>query len=605
MLTTRRSLIAAAIISTFTLAACGGGSSSSPAPTPTPTPTPTSTPEPTNSAPADVSLSTDSVYEHYYGAVIGELSATDADGDDITFTTASDIFEIVNNTTLKLQAEQAFDYETAQSAAVTITATDGTDSTTAELTVNVTDFDGENSYEFDTKLDGVTGSSVSYTGQIARHLLIEELNYFIGNDLKAFAVDKTAADIVTALEGFAGSGSISDDENQDKTAKDVKFLGDLALLDAETIADISSGKNLWEKIAGNDAAGQHKVWNDGQSFIGWSSFATTEEQTPTQLVNHLFAKLAANVISVRDGAVNSDYLNTIDENPFITPEGVDLQQLIEKFLLGAVAFSQGADDYLDDADDDKGIKTSNVGPQKPDGKYTKLEHQYDEGYGYFGAARNYLAYTDEEVSGKGGRDDWQGYHDTNSDSDIDLRSEFNFGNSTNASKRDLGSQDGFKTDLSEEAYFNFYMGRKLINDNVGTELNDEQQAQLKHFAEHAVLAWEKSIAATVVHYINDVSSDLAALNDADTDFNFGDLAKHFSEMKGFALNLQFNPESPLSDADFAFIQNQMGDTPVSGKFASTDGPTQAEITAYVDGLVEARNRLATAYNFAAENAANW
>ncbi|MCA9625143.1 MAG: hypothetical protein KC731_39235, partial [Myxococcales bacterium] len=33
---------------------------------------------------------------------------------------------------------------------------------------------------------------------------------------------------------------------------------------------------------------------------------------------------------------------------YVTTTGIDLQQLIQKFLLMGVAYSQGADDYLDD-----------------------------------------------------------------------------------------------------------------------------------------------------------------------------------------------------------------------------------------------------------------
>ena len=60
----------------------------------------------------------------------------------------------------------------------------------------------------------------------------------------------------------------------------------------------------------------------------------------------------------------------------------------------------------------------------------------------------------------------------------------------------------------------------------------------------------RSVAATAVHYINDVLADMADFDTtnnvfADTD-NFKDLAKHWGEMKGFALGLQFSPWSPFA-----------------------------------------------------------
>ena len=82
--------------------------------------------------------------------------------------------------------------------------------------------------------------------------------------------------------------------------------------------------------------------------------------------------------------------------------------MVEKVLLMAVAFSQGADDYLDlDLDDKdadgvalaKGVNASNT-PKKDGDDYTQLEHQIDEGYGYFGAARAYLKYDDATIKAK-------------------------------------------------------------------------------------------------------------------------------------------------------------------------------------------------------------
>ena len=68
---------------------------------------------------------------------------------------------------------------------------------------------------------------------------------------------------------------------------------------------------------------------------------------------------------------------------------------------------------------------------------------------------------------------------------------------------------GRSTDLTGDAYMAFYKGRKLINDVAGA-LTPEQFEELKGYRNDAVNAWEKAIAATVIHYINDVLSDMAA-----------------------------------------------------------------------------------------------
>ena len=76
--------LALAIAASLTLSACGGSSSGS------------TTPEvPTNTAPSDIAVTNIAVDENSAGAVIGTLSATDANSaDSFTFTTDSDMFAI-------------------------------------------------------------------------------------------------------------------------------------------------------------------------------------------------------------------------------------------------------------------------------------------------------------------------------------------------------------------------------------------------------------------------------------------------------------------------------------------------------------------------------
>ena len=66
---------------------------------------------------------------------------------------------------------------------------------------------------------------------------------------------------------------------------------------------------------------------------------------------------------------------------------------------------------------------------------------------------------------------------------------------------------------------------------------------------HASVAWEKYIAATAVHYVNDVLNDIAEYtNGAPASVgNFENVAKHWSELKETALSLQFSPTSPFRD----------------------------------------------------------
>jgi hypothetical protein len=130
-----------------------------------------------------------------------------------------------------------------------------------------------------------------------------------------------------------------------------------------------------------------------------------------------------------------------------------------------VFFSQGTDDYLDSDVDGKGLLSSNAqvvkdGVAKP---YSALGHAWDEGFGYFGAARDYNDYTDTQAAGKGevGTPRAKGYHDTNGDGKIDLKSEYNFGHSRNCAKRDRGSAGGATTDFSKDVMDAFLAGRTL------------------------------------------------------------------------------------------------------------------------------------------------
>ena len=122
-------------------------------------------------------------------------------------------------------------------------------------------------------------------------------------------------------------------------------------------------------------------------------------------------------------------------------------------------------------------------------------------------------------------------------------------------------------------------------------------AELKGYRDTVVWGWEMAFAATAVHYINDTLGDMAKFGTAD--YSFADHAKHWGELKGFALGFQFSPHSPLTDADFASFHAKVGDAPVL-----EDAGAEA-IAAYETALQEAAAILGAAYGFADVNVANW
>lgn len=437
-------------------------------------------------------------------------------------------------------------------------------------------------YEFSARGDA-SASSVAYSGQTMRHVLINDLNIFINEQLQnnldnGFYLGKSAAEVKSGFDFYFRFAESSSQElvltTTNPGAKQQFY------------ADISTGKDLFGKLAGNDPIGQHKDWNT-DAFVGVGAAGS---YTPTTYLDALMTELSDHVVEVAGGAQRLD-ISDLPLPIYQTADGRDLKQLIQKFLLGAVAFSQSVDDYLDDDTEGKGLLADHSALE--DGKtYTALEHAWDEAYGYFGAARNYLDYTDEEVANKGGRVEYRSYNDADGDGTIDFESEFNFGIAVNAAKRDLGSAAGAApTNFSDVIMRAFLKGRHIIATAEG-ELSAAELTALQAERDIIALNWEKVIAATALHYLNDMLKDITAITAGEGSYQ--DYAKHWSEMKGFALSFQFNPRSPMSDEAFANFHSLVGDAPV---LPGAEGVTAEDIAAYRQAIIEARTLLADAYNF--------
>ena len=418
------------------------------------------------------------------------------------------------------------------------------------------------------------GDSVSYSGQVFRHLLID--------DMKAHLAGMTAridegrfypveGDVAAELEFYFEFDSSVGGSVPLYTSPDPGAL-------QATYDDVSTDKDLVAKLAGNDETGQHKDWTT--EFVGWDQTGVT---SPESLVRLWIADIDAQAAAWTSGDVPLDPAGDPVPAVYVSPEGLDHQQLLQKFIRGAVAFSQGTDDYLDDDIEGKGLLADHTAAE--DGKpYTALEHQWDEGFGYFGAARSYPDWSDEDIANTPGAD-------VDGDGAVDLTREMNWGHSVNAAKRDVGAVSA--TDFTAEAWDGFYSGRALLSETAGTALSPEQAAELATYRDQAVSAWEKALAATVVHYVNDTLQDMSAFGT--DDYSFGDHAKHWSELKGFALSFQFNPRSPMSDADFAELHRLIGQAPV------LENASESVQSDYAADLRAARALVAAAYGFDTAN----
>ena len=144
--TTSRAAWLAWIAVAATLSACGGSGSDGP-------PEP---PLPPNRAPTITVDSTATVEENQEGAEVTPVTTSDADGDSVTVSVDDDRFE-VSDGNLKLKDGQSLDHEAEMSVEVTITADDGKDSTSAMVTITVSDV------ETDVRFADVTsGSGISF-----------------------------------------------------------------------------------------------------------------------------------------------------------------------------------------------------------------------------------------------------------------------------------------------------------------------------------------------------------------------------------------------------------------------------------------------------------
>ena len=451
-------------------------------------------------------------------------------------------------------------------------------------------------------------SSVNYSGQTARHLLISGLTAAL-----SYLTERPGeGDAIAAELWFyiAGTGA-------DVTPHGFTVRGGELVVPGPNYGDVSTGKNLIGKIAGGDGAGGGETTRliNGE-FFGWSD-GMDADPVPAELVRWFVDRLSA---EASDGETP---LIAVPEDPSlpaatvtVDAHGRDLAQLLTKFVGGAVSFSQGTHDYLQT---DFAANLARDG----DSSFSVAEHHFDEAFGYLGPARDLLDYTDVDAAAAGGRVTHQrGYFDTNDDGDIDLRSEFVFGHAQNCAKRDAGAGEGAEgnTDFTTDLMRGFITGRQIIaSASLAGELSDIQRMALDREIRVIATTWEKCVAATVIHYINDTTTDIDQFESPNFQdaANFLNLAKHWSEMKGFALALQFSPFSPFRDDSVADINVDdlkhvlalMGDAPVLADGSRMGLPPvaghQAAVDAYRADLRMARDILQTAYDFAPETVATW
>ena len=220
--------------------------------------------------------------------------------------------------------------------------------------------------------------------------------------------------------------------------------------------------------------------------------------------------------------------------------GYNYPQLISKFMMGAVFYSQAVDNYLDEkmgADN----KPNNT-PYKKGAHYTGKEHSWDEAFGYFGAPAHAMALNAKQAYGIAKRKDIK-VADANGDGVVDLKTEMTFAHAYYAADSDKAGTKYMHTIVDA-----FIKGRQLIRDADGAALTDEQRAKLMSYVKVIKTNWERVIAEAAFKYAGSCYKDLEKLrtiveSNGDASKAFAAYGKHWGELKGFLMALETSGRS--------------------------------------------------------------
>jgi hypothetical protein len=437
-------------------------------------------------------------------------------------------------------------------------------------------------YVFKSQFDGK--DSVNYKGQSFRQILIEELKTYMSALKRGNYPGTTeqSRDAVMSYLNFNNKsspqapGAINGNSFFQMKAYELN-QNEATIAEGYLYDDLQNpGKKLLDKLAGNDnplRRGKLYGWND--------IIKTPEELLLTWVKEFSLNSTEGDSFTVPNGNLPAQRIDSADT----TADGKNLTELTQKFLQGAVSYSQAAEDYLStDLGANKGLMADNEAIYEKGSNYTALEHFFDEAYGYFGGTRDFSLYTDEQLAKSLSID-------TNADGEISLLNEKNHGLAKNYARVDLAAKDK-KLDLTKEVIIPLIRARHLI-----TVKPDGYKNYVIANAQLALGTWEKTIAALSIIYINNLSKMYAAYGTES--YNFKTFTKFWSELKGFSLGLQFNPKAILSDADFDKFQALIGEQPV---LAHSDAQS---VENYKKNLIAAREIMAKAYGFSEINVLNW
>ncbi|MFB6277906.1 MAG: hypothetical protein ABEK75_00210 [Salinibacter sp.] len=271
---------------------------------------------------------------------------------------------------------------------------------------------------------------------------------------------------------------------------------------------------------------------------------------------------------------------------YTTANQVDMSQLVNKLLLGALEYKEGASALnsitgTTDSDQDRLV--------------TAAEH--------FGAPDDFEAFLDYANGDEGLAGGALG-RDVNDDGQVDFNTEFVHTWAGYAAERSaLAENNGNPNDFARTF--------KSAIDEIRTAIeNDDSSVDVAAKASTALEAWEKVVAVNVIHYVNSMKSDLeeAGLGldeevTVETLSNAGvrgDYNEHWGEGKPFAWALQFNAQRN-PNVDLQTLHEDLGAAP---PYTSTREGTVTRQDV-IDAVEAVKNQLETAYGFNSSNVDAW
>ena len=402
---------------------------------------------------------------------------------------------------------------------------------------------------YPTTLKGYAGdktNSVSYSGQVGRHLLHNSLKKAIGNG--------ASLDEMNAY--FNGS------ENE------------LTLLDPKTSVSFRVDVTNINDVSKTNLSGKAFKGEIG----GWPG--------------NMSGKAVLENMIVKASQVEKGYDSA---------QGYDYAQLVSKFTMGAVFYHQACDNYLDEkltADNKPNNK-----PYKDGAYYTGKEHSWDEGFGYWGAAAHGAKLSPRQNYDIAKKKDMASA-DANGDGVVNLKSEMNYAHAYYASAFDKGGQTNYYNTITKA----FIDGREIIANANGAALIDSERFDLQAHARTICSNWERVIAEAVFKYAGSVYADIEKLRANSGDAKaYRTYVKHWGELKGFALSLHTGKFSLGSlgaelDALIGYGPVLMNGTQVSsldatGAYQMAD----ASVDGYMVNMLKVQNLMAEEFGIVAKN----